>query len=120
MDILYLKWESPLNNEKYIIGALCKKDNKYYFKLSQKHVEDAIKNGFSMITIPFSDFDKIYESETLFSIFKIRIPKIENFDEDEMQELLEELGTEEFDEFTYLEKTKGILLTDHFIIEKEK
>ncbi len=120
MDILYLKWECPINGKKYIIGALCRNDNKYYFKLSKQHVEEAQKNGFSMVTIPFSDFNKIYESEILFSMFKIRIPKIETYDEDEMNCLLEDLDLNTFDEMKYLEKTKGKLLTDHFILEKEK
>ncbi len=120
MEVLYFKWECPTNDEKYIIGALCKKDNKYYFKLSKNHVEEAEKNGFSMFTIPFTDFDKIYESDTLFSIFKVRIPNLKTYDEDEMKFLLEDLGLDHFDEMKYLEKTKGKLLTDHFILEKEK
>ncbi len=119
MEVLYLKWLSPLNNKKYIIGALCRKDKKYYFKLSKKHITEAENQGFSMVTIPFSNFDKIYESDELFSIFKLRIPKIETYDEEEKRELLEELGISEFDEFKYLEKTKGKLLTDNFILEKE-
>ncbi len=120
MDILYLKWKSPENGEKYIIGALCRKDGKYYFKLSKEHIQNAIEHGFSVITLPFTDFDKIYESDELFSIFKIRIPKFDEYDEDEKEELLKELGIKEFDEMVYLEKTKGELFTDHFIVEKEK
>lgn len=120
MDVLYLKWKDPTNGTKYVIGALCKKDNKYYFKLSKPHVEEAISHGFSMITIPFSDFDRIYESDTIFSIFKIRLPKIENYDEDELKELLDELEMDKYDEFEYLDKTKGEKATDNFVIEKEK
>ena len=108
MDILYLKWECPINGKKYIIGALCRNDNKYYFKLSKQHVEESCKETSSVF------------SEILFSMFKIRIPKIETYDEDEMNCLLEDLDLNTFDEMKYLEKTKGKLLTDHFILEKEK
>lgn len=120
MDVLYLKWKDPDSDKKYIIGALCRRENKYYFKLSKEHVEDAIKHGFSMFTIPFSDFNRIYESDEIFSIFKIRLPKIENYDEEDLKELLDEMKMEKFDEFEYLEKTKGIISQDNFVVEKEK
>lgn len=120
MDVLYLKWKDPDSDKKYIIGALCRRENKYYFKLSKEHVEEAIKHGFSMFTIPFSDFDKIYESDEIFSIFKIRLPKIENYDEEDLKELLDDMKMDKFDEFEYLEKTKGIISQDNFVVEKEK
>ena len=33
---------------------------------------------------------------------------------------LDEMGMDKFDEFEYLEKTKGIISQDNFIVEKEK
>ena len=56
----------------------------------------------------------------MFAIFKIRLPKIENYSKEEIKELLEDLEMNEYDEFEYLRKTKGILMTDKFIIEEEK
>ena len=70
--------------------------------------------------LPFSDFDKIYESDEIFAIFKIRLPKIEKFSSEELRILLEDLEMKEYDEFEYLRKTNGILVTDNFIVEEEK
>ena len=123
MEYLYLKWLDYETNKKYLIGALFrdKEKGKYYFKLSKTHVEKAIKDKIiSKARLPFSDFDKIYESDEIFAIFKVRLPKIERYSEEELKFLLEELDMKEYDEFEYLRKTKGELMTDHFIIEEEK
>lgn len=123
MEYLYLKWYDKNSNKKYLIGALFrdKEKGKYYFKLSKNHIEKAINEKvFSKAILPFSDFDKIYESEEIFAIFKIRIPKIEKYSKEELEELLDSLNMKEYDEFEYLRKTKGILMTDKFIIEEEK
>lgn len=123
MEYLYLKWYDKNKNQKYLIGALFrdKEKNKYYFKLSKKHVEKAIDEKiYSIAILPFSDFDKIYESEEIFAIFKIRLPKIEKYSKEELKELLDSLDMKEYDEFEYLRKTKGILMTDKFIVEEEK
>ncbi|MCI8277829.1 MAG: hypothetical protein HFJ46_08035 [Clostridia bacterium] len=123
MEYLYLKWIDYKTNKKYLIGALFrdKEKNKYYFKLSQNHIEKAIEeNVISKQMLPFSDFDKIYESDEIFAIFKIRLPKIEKFSSEELRILLEDLEMKEYDEFEYLRKTNGILMTDNFIVEEEK
>lgn len=123
MEYLYLKWIDYKTNKKYLIGALFrnKEQGKYYFKMSKEHVEKAIEDKvINKAILPFSDFDKIYESDELFAIFKIRLPKIDKYSEDELKELLDELNMEEYDDFEYLKKTKGILITDKFIVEEEK
>lgn len=123
MEYLYLKWIDYKTNKKYLIGALFrdKEKNKYYFKLSQNHIEKAIEeNVISKQMLPFSDFDKIYESDEIFAIFKIRLPKIEKFSSEELRILLDDLKMKEYDEFEYLRKTNGILVTDNFIVEEEK
>lgn len=123
MEYLYLKWIDYKTNKKYLIGALFrdKEKNKYYFKLSQNHIEKALEeNVISKQILPFSDFDKIYESDEIFAIFKIRLPKIEKFSNEELKILLEDLEIKEYDEFEYLRKTNGILMTDNFIVEEEK
>lgn len=123
MEYLYLKWYDQNTNKKYFIGALFrdKEKGKYYFKLSKKHIEKAINEKvFSIAVLPFSDFDKIYESNEIFAIFKIRLPKIDEYTAEELKELLDSLDMEEYDEFEYLRKTKGILMTDKFIVEEEK
>lgn len=123
MEYLYLKWVDYKTNKKYLIGALFrdKEKGKYYFKLSEAHIEKALnENAISKSILPFSDYNKIYESDEIFAIFKIRLPKIENYSKEEIDELLEDLEMDEYDEFEYLRKTKGILMTDKFIIEEEK
>ena len=123
MEYLYLKWFDYKTNKKYLIGALFrdKETVKYYFKSSRAHIEKAIKDGiYSSAILPFSDLDKIYESDKIFAIFKIRLPKIEKYSKEELDELLKDLDMEEYDEFEYLRRTKGILLTDKFVVEEEK
>ena len=123
MEYLYLKWIDYKTNKKYLIGALFrdKEKRKYYFKMSRRHVEKAIKEkAISKALLPFYDLDKIYESDEIFAIFKVRLPKIEKFSEDELKDFLKDLNMEEYDEFEYLRKTKGKLVTDKFILEEEK
>lgn len=123
MEYLYLKWIDYKTNKKYLIGALFrdKEKRKYYFKMSRKHVEKAIKEkAISKALLPFYDLDKIYESDEIFAIFKVRLPKIEKFSEDELKDFLKDLNMKEYDEFEYLRKTKGRLVTDKFILEEEK
>ena len=52
------------------------------------------------------------------------ITLIEAIDEERqlngIKDFLKDLDMEEYDEFEYLRKTKGILETDKFIIEEEK
>ena len=123
MEYLYLKWIDYKTNKKYLIGALFrdKEKGKYYFKLSKAHVEKALKEkAITEIILPFSDYDKIYESDEIFAIFKIRLPKLEKYSKEELEELLKDLDMKEYDEFEYLRKTNGILETDKFIIEEEK
>ena len=123
MEYLYLKWTDYKTGKKYLIGALFrdKAKGKYYFKLSKNHIEKALNESiYSKAILPFSDYDKIYESDELFAIFKIRLPKIESYSKEEMDTLLEDLEMKEYDDFEYLRKTKGILMTDKFVIEEEK
>lgn len=122
MENLYLKWVNYKTGKKYVIGALCrdKKNSKYYFKLSEDYINKAKKCGFSTAVLPFSDVNRIYESDVLFPLFRIRVPKIENYDEDALEMLLEEYDMTEFDEFEFLKKTKGELMTDYFILEEER
>ncbi len=122
MENLYLKWIDYKTNKKYVIGALCRdsKNNKYYFKLNENYIDKAKEAGFTLAVLPFSDVNRIYESDILFSVFKIRVPNVETMNEEDIEDLLEEVGMAEFDEFEFLKKTKGELATDHFIFEEER
>ncbi len=122
MENLYLKWKDYKTDKKHIIGALCrdKENNKYYFKLNENYIKKAKECGFAVATLPFSNVNKIYESDVLFPFFRIRVPKVEKMDEDDIKELLEEYDMEVFDEFEFLKKSKGEMMTDHFILEEDK
>ena len=119
MDYLYLKYIDYKTNKKYIIGALYKKENKYYFKLVKDFYKKIEKIDFPINTIPFNDENKIYESEELFDIFKIRLPDISKYTENELSDLLKEYKQETYDEFEFLRITKGKLRIDNFIVEGE-
>ncbi len=122
MENLYLKWKDYKTDNKYVLGALMKDNEKhmYYFKLNKEYVDIAKKEaGFNMAVLPF-EFDQIYESPEIFSFFKIRLPKIENLDKEDIEELLEDLDMEEYDDFEYLRKTGGEVMTDNFILEEDK
>ena len=41
-EYLYLKFYDYKTDKKYLIGALYRKDGKYYFKMSKQHVEEAL------------------------------------------------------------------------------
>ena len=92
METLYFKWIDYKTNKKYVLGALCrdKKNKKYYFKLNEDYVNKAKACGFSTAVLPFDNVNKIYESDVLFSIFRIRVPKIENYDEEDLEYFLKE------------------------------
>ena len=102
MEYLYLKWFDYKTNKKYLIGALFrdKEKGKYYFKSSRAHIEKAIKDGiYSSAILPFSDLDKIYESDKIFAIFKIRLPKIEKYSKEDKKivfEILRKMNLEKF------------------------
>lgn len=122
METLYLKWVDYKTNKKYVLGALCrdKKNKKYYFKLNEDYINKAKECGFSTAVLPFDNVNKIYESDILFPLFRIRVPKIENYNEEDLEMLLDEYDMKEFDEFEFLKKTKGELMTDYFILEEER
>ena len=120
-EYLYLKFYDYKTDKKYLIGALYRKNGKYYFKMSKQHVEEALNNGiYNKIILPFDDLDKIYESNELFAIFKIRVPRLEDYNKEELDSLLKDMDMKEYDEFEYLRKTHGEIMTDHFIVEEEK
>ena len=119
MDYLYLKWIDPYTKKKYVIGALYKRQEKYYFKLRNGYNKLQNKKGFPDNMILFDSENKIYESRKLFSIFKVRLPDINQYTKEQLKELLEEYNLEKYDEFEMLRKTKGRLKKDNFILEGE-
>lgn len=120
MDYLYLKYFDYKTNKKYVIGALYKKQNKYYFKLVKNFLKKVEKIDFPINMFPFYDENKIYESEELFAIFKIRLPDINKYTNEELNSLLKEYNLENYDEFEFLKVTKGKLRLDNFILEGEE
>ena len=116
MDILYLKWQDYKTQKKYIIGALGKDEEMYYFKLNKKGLNEAIAHGFNNI-IQFQDTEELYKSKVLFAMFKSRLPNIKDSSSEQLQEFLKEYNMKEYNEFEILKQTKGILVTDYFSLE---
>lgn len=119
MEYLYLKWISNKTVNKHVIGALCRKDWKYYFKLVKDYSRLKEKIEFPSNIIPFSDENRIYESNILFAIFRIRLPDITRYSESELNKLLEQYKLDTYDEFKMLKATSGKLRLDNFIVEGE-
>ena len=120
MDYLYFKWIEPKTEKKYVIGALYKRQEKYYFKLKKGYSKLKKEKGIPDNMILFNDENKIYESKQLFSIFKVRLPDIKEYTKEQLKELLQEYNLEKYNEFEMLRKTKGRLKRDNFILEGEK
>lgn len=118
-DFLYLKWYDYKTEKKYILGILYKKNDMYYFKLSDFQYDEAIKNGYSGI-LPFTKKGEIYSSKSLFNVFKKRLPNIENLTKEQQKIILDEYGMKEYSEFEYLKKSKGVVATDNLILEDNK
>lgn len=119
MDYLYLKWFDYKTNKKYVIGALYRRNGKYYFKLVKDYLKLVEKINFPSNTIPFNNENKIYESKNLFSIFKVMLPEANKLSEEEIKELLKEYNLYTYDEFELLKATKGKLRLDNFFVEGE-
>ena len=97
--------------KKYAIGNLYITDNKeYVFKYNLENVEKAKQEGFSYI-IGFKDINEEYKSQKLFPFFSSRIPSRNRHD---IQNILQSLNIEEYNENQLLRKTKGKLLTDRY------
>jgi len=118
VEVLYLKWKNYKTNKKYVIGALCKENQKYFFKLNSNGLKEARQAGFFQ-KLEFNDENKIYSSQELFTMFKVRIFEPEKYTDEQMKEYLNKYGLEEYDEFEILKKTKGILMTDNFSLEEK-
>lgn len=119
MKYLYLKWISYKTGKKHVIGALCRKDGKYYFKLVKGYSKLKDEIEFPSNIIPFSDENRIYESNILFSIFRIRLPDITKYSENELNKFLEQYNLDTCDEFEILKATSGKLRLDNFVVEGE-
>lgn len=121
MESLYLKWKDYVNGSEYYLGALIRdrKNDMYYFKIDDKEINKAVMVGFNIASLPFMP-NKIYKGKVLFSFFKIRVPKIEELSEEQLEKILNKYNMTEFDEFDYLRKTKGKIMTDSFILEEKK
>lgn len=70
-DYLYLVWKSGKTGRQYIVGQLTK-NSQYEFRYCDE-VENAIKDGFEPL-LCFSDLNRQYEDEKLFSVFSSRLP----------------------------------------------
>lgn len=97
-----------------LIGYLYTSDNLYKFKYEKENI--AKIPNFDYLR-GFNDIEKVYESNSLFPVFKERIPSRSREDIDE---ILGELSIDKYDEVELLKKTNAKLLTDKITIKYEK
>lgn len=76
-----VSWFSIKSMKNYTIGFLTYNNQspKWQFKYNYKELKLALRDGFTLIS-GFLDPTETYSSDTLFSIFKCRIPGAERFD----------------------------------------
>lgn len=107
-----LFWDD-VNNNKYFLGELYRKDNKYFFYTNPEGINEAMMHGcFGIGTIDIEK--KINESNELFDFFKCRLPDPKN---PNIKNILKSIGLENYNEYEILKKTQGRLLTDRYYIE---
>lgn len=108
-DKLLLVWNDE-NGSKHSIGELSRQKDKYCFQYS---TEIAAKSGnlrFGPI-VCFPKLDIIYESKSLFPVFRARLPDKRRPD---IAEILEHYGLNEYEPFELLKSSGGRLPTDHY------
>ena len=107
--VLQVMWKD------YVIGYLMKYDQiGYLFKYNANGLKSANSQGFPYL-IGFKDTRKAYASKKLFPVFQSRIPSRQRRD---LNEKLQAIGLDEYDEFSYLALTQGRLSTDHISFEE--
>ena len=112
--ILKLYWKDVYGNS-YELGKLYKNDNKFCFDIVEK---DILKKATRAGCFGIGELNLFYqhhESDTLFYFFQRRIPDKDHVDIDE---ILKQLGLEEYDEMKLLKFTNGILNTDRYYLEE--
>lgn len=105
-DYLYLIWKSEKSRKQFVIGQLTK-NGQYEFQYCEE-VQAAIADGFVPL-LCFQDLNRVYKSETLFTIFTSRLPDRKRKN---MQNILEKYGLTEFDEYMLLKRSGARLPID--------
>lgn len=112
--ILKLMWKDK-NDNAYHIGNLTKKEETYIFEIKENNLKHAIKQG----CMGIGEFDLLknyYTSKELFEFFKQRIP---DKNHPHIDKILKKYELKKYNEMLLLEKTKGLLMTDRYFIEKD-
>ena len=111
---LKLFWKD-LSGNSYLLGYLYKENNKFNFYIVDKEeLKKATRAGCFGIG-ELNLFYRNHTRDTLFEFFKRRIPPKDHV---MIDEILEELGLDEYDEMEILKKTNGILNTDRYYLEE--
>lgn len=82
-NLLYVAWQDPAQRRWYPIGILSDADGIYSFRYTQGALEARLYSNFNGLQ-SFPDLDSIYESTTLFPVFRSRLlssnrPEYEQF-----------------------------------------
>ena len=104
---------NDINNNKYLLGILYKKEGMYYFEINEDGLKIALRHGCFGIG-KINILEKTNKSEELFDFFKNRIPSKDNPDIDKF---LSSIGLDDYDEYEILKRTGTRLLTDRYYLE---
>ena len=105
-EYIYLVWQDNKNRDFYVVGQLSKNGH-YEFEYTGE-IDKAIENGFQLL-MPFPQRKK-YKSDILFPIFSSRLPDRKRED---IKEILEKYGMDEYDPFTLLKNSGAKLPIDN-------
>lgn len=110
-DELWLIWKESKAQRRYKVGSLCLSNNKYTFKYINPELDEARENGF-LFYFGFEDYNKVYESDTLFYNIEARLPNKKN------PSYLDVLNRYHLSinssDYEILKATRGKLHTDNF------
>lgn len=112
--VLWLVWQNTESRQRYHVGTLIHKRNKYFFVYEQsgkRTLGDAISDGYKP-HLAFPDLNKTYVSNELFGPFSRRMPDKRRPD---FRDILNDLGLSiDYSEMDLLRATGGRLATDSY------
>ncbi len=106
-DYLTCVWRDLETRQRFLIGKLSR-NGMYEFEYDGEVVTEAKKHGFELL-ISFPEVNKTYTNESMFAVFKSRLPDKKRKN---INEILEKYELSEYDDFELLKKTKGKLPID--------
>lgn len=110
---LMLKWKSK-RDKIYELGILSKENDKYIFKIKEKQLKNAVKDGCMGIG-NFNLLNSVEISDELFDFFKYRIV---DKNSPKLPEILKKYKLDKYDDMEILKITKAKSANDRYWVEE--